>query len=80
MLVALEQYHRKCEQHLEQYISIENNNAIQSLGQSRFKEIVEHARTIYNQKNLLRRSIKKATLSEKSKDIRKEHKDKGILR
>ena len=48
MLVELKEYHRRCEQHLEQYISFEENKAVQSLGQSRSQKIFEHLRTIYN--------------------------------
>ena len=48
MLVALKNYHRRCEQHLKQYISIEENKVVKSLGQSRSERIFEYVRTIYN--------------------------------
>ena len=35
MLVALKEYHRKCEQHLAQYFSKEKSKAVQSQGQLR---------------------------------------------
>ena len=50
MLVALKEYHRRSEQHLEWYISKEKNKAVHSLGQSKSEKIFEHVRTIYNQK------------------------------
>ena len=46
MLVDLKEYHRRCEQHLEQYSSIgkKKNNAVQWLGQLKSEDIFEYVR------------------------------------
>ena len=41
MLVALEEYHRGCEQQLEQTINIEKNKVVQTLAQLRSEDIFE---------------------------------------
>ena len=50
MLVALKEDHRRCEQYLEQNITIEKNKVVQTLGQSRSNDIFEKVRTEYIRK------------------------------
>ena len=81
MLVALIKYHRRCEQHLEQYIVNETNKAVQTLVQSRMKDVLEKtmAEYIKNKRRLEEKQQRKlhslqilpSKRSDKQKDRRK---------
>ena len=85
--MALKNYHRRCEQHLKQYISIEENKAVKSLGQSRSEKIFEYVRTLYNhqkqgfeekhQRKLDYLNILPSRRRKEKKNIRKEDEDEG---